>query len=116
MALMSLLAPLRPVCLAASRLIRSNILIQQWTYTTVYSGATTTQALTISLGVVSLPLLTYAPLRLTIFSSHYNILECRKAGNNGRKGQARRPMPLPVLLSGEQTDHFSGKSLYWTVA
>lgn len=41
----------------------------------------------------------YTPLRLSecIFYFHYNVLECRKAGNNGRKGQARRPIPLLAL-------------------
>lgn len=40
----------------------------------------------------------YTPLRLSerIFYFHYNVLECRKAENNGRKGQARRPIPLPA--------------------
>jgi len=61
MGLMSHLAPHRPVCLAASRLIRSNGSIQQWAYPAVYSGATTTQPLSISLGAVSLPLLRTSP-------------------------------------------------------
>ncbi|KAN0106996.1 hypothetical protein V8E52_010598 [Russula decolorans] len=74
MGLMSLLARLRPVCLAATRLIRSNISIQQWTYTTVHRtvgpqqpnpnyqprcGFSSSSNLRASLSISFLPIITY---------------------------------------------------------